>query len=208
MPRLENRRKNLSQIAHKLGMEFQAEDLFDLPAHLGDFRLFRRGRRKRATNILRKQEGLMEYDIRVFDYRYLKWAGKHVKRKSQTVFLIQSNKLGLPEMWMQPETILHKLGELFGATDIDFLRFPKFSGQYRLTGSDEDYIRHHFTDDVLNYFTLSKGWSMEGVGYYLILYKKDQLLHTKEIKKFYRRGIQIYEMLTNEAEKNRLSGLS
>ncbi|MEL6141086.1 MAG: hypothetical protein AAFU67_05665 [Bacteroidota bacterium] len=198
MPQHELRTRQLRGLAHRLGLEFQAEDTYDLPAQLADFRLFRKGSRHRASNIMRKQDELISFDARIFDYRYVKWAGNHVKRYQQTVFFLQSTQLGLPELWLRPETIMHKIGELFGRRDIDFVRFPKFSGQYRLTGEDEIFIRHHFTDEVLNYFTIEKGWSLEGIGYYLILYKKNRLFSPRDIEYFYKKGIEVFRMLADK----------
>ncbi|PHI19523.1 hypothetical protein CEQ90_12555 [Lewinellaceae bacterium SD302] len=195
MPKQDYRSSRLRQTARELGMEFQDTDQYDLTAQLTDFRLFSRGSRKRVSNIMRRQDGLMEFDIRVFDYRYLRWNGNKMKTHQQTVFYLQSTQLGLPEIWLQPESIFHKIGELFGRGDIDFVRFPKFSGQYRLTGDDEVFVRHHFNDEILNYFTVEKGWSMEGVGYFLILYKKDRLMDPKWIKDIYGKGMKVFEML-------------
>ncbi|WP_116106481.1 hypothetical protein [Lewinella sp. IMCC34191] len=188
------REKSLSGLAHRAGFEFSAADDFGLHRYLSDFRLANRGRRRAVSNILRKQDGLMEKDAYIFDYSYQDYGDKHTTR--QTVFFLQSQQLTLPGLDMQPETILHKLGELFGFDDIDFVRFPKFSKQYRLTGDDEDYIRHHFTDDVLNYFTLNKGWSVEGIGYYLIVYKKGMLLPPEEILHLFQRGMTVFKLFS------------
>lgn len=201
-----NRQKALQQLAHQLELDYQAEDVYNLTAQLSDFRLFRKGGSKRVYHILRKQDELMAFDVRIFDYRYLRYAGKRMKRHEQTVFFLHSTQLGLPEIWMQPENILHKIGELLGMEDIDFVRFPKFSGQYRLTGDDEDFVRHHFTDEVLNYFTLEKGWYMEGVGYYLVLYKKDRVLSPKEIGRFYQQGMEVFRMLSDKDAQYKLFG--
>jgi hypothetical protein len=195
MPKHPYRSSHLRKIAYKLGLEYQQEDDYDLTTQLSDFRLFRKGSRKRVSNILRRQDGLMEFDIRIFDYRYLSWNGNKMQQQTQTVFYLQSTQLGLPELWMQPETILHKIGELLGMGDIDFVRFPKFSGNYRLTGEDETFIRHHFSDEVLNYFTLEKGWSLEGVGYFMILYKKGRIMSPEAIEDFYQRGMKVFELL-------------
>lgn len=193
---MEYRRKQLRNLAYRLGFEFSEEDHWGLESHLTDFRLTSRGRRRRISNILRKQDGLMEYNLQIFDYRYLRWNGQNNRPVHQTVFYVESQRLGLPELWMQPETLAHKLGELLGFGDIDFVRFPKFSGQYRLTGEDEEFIRHHFTDDVLNYFTLNKGWSLEGIGYYLLVYKKGILLPPNEIEQLFVRGTEIYNLFS------------
>ncbi len=191
--------RNMSALADKLGFQFYPEDDYGMEIQLQDFRLFSQGRSKSVARIMRKQDGLMDLDVAIFDYSYHIWgsSGKD-DRVHQTVFFLQSAKLGLPELWLQPETIVHKLGELVGFTDIDFVRFPKFSGKYRLTGGDEEYIRHHFNDEVLNYFTMNKGWSMEGIGFYLLVYRKGTLISSAQIEQFFKRGQEVYKMMTDE----------
>lgn len=199
------RQRNLAALARKLNFSFTETDESGLMAQLQDFKLFSEGRNKSIERVLRRQDGLMEFDISIFDYSFQRWGGGSApeSRVHQTVFFLQSGQLGLPELWLQPETLTHKIGELLGFTDIDFVRFPKFSGQYRLTGDDEEYIRHHFSDDVLNYFTLNKGWSMEGLGYYLLFYRKGMLIASEQIEDFYRRGQEVYALMTDkEANKD------
>ena len=194
------RANSLRRLAGKMDMEFQAEDTAGLMAQLRDFRLFQSGRDRTIRNVIRRQDGLLESDLFIFDYSYRAWVGSSSqKHHHQTVFFLQSQRLSLPEMRLQPETLLHKVGELVGLQDIDFVRFPKFSGQYRLTGPDEEYIRHHFNDEVLNYFTLNKGWTVEGLGYYLLFYRKDLLLPPDRITHFYWRGKKVYELLSDKA---------
>lgn len=193
------RQRNLIALAHKLNFSYHEEDDYGLLAQLKDFRLFQEGRNRKVERILRRQDGLMEFDISIFDYSYKKWGNSSGNAtRHQTVFFLQSAKLALPELQMKPETLAHKIGELMGFSDIDFVRYPKFSGQYRLTGGDEDYIRHHFNDDVLNYFTINKGWSMEGLGFYLCFYRKGTLIPTAQIEEFYERGREVYRLLSQE----------
>jgi hypothetical protein len=201
------RQRNLIALANKLNFTFHEEDDYGLLGQLEDFKLFREGRNRKVERILRRQDGLMEFDISIFDYTYKPWASSSSNSTQyQTVFFLQSANLGLPELQMKPETLAHKLGELIGMTDIDFVRYPKFSGQYRLTGEDAEYIRHHFTDEVLNYFTLNKGWSMEGLGFYLIFYRKGTLIPSAQIEEFYRRGLEVYKLMTDENAQNRIFG--
>jgi hypothetical protein len=197
----------MAALADKLEFQFHPEDDYGIEAQLQDFRLFSQGRSKSIDRIMRKQDGLMDFDIAIFDYSYQMWGSSAKdKRVHQTVFFLQSAKLGLPELWLQPETLVHKLGELVGFTDIDFVRFPKFSGNYRLTGGDEEYIRHHFTDEVLNYFTMNKGWSMEGLGFYLLFYRKGTLIPSAQIEQFYKRGQEVYKLMTDEEAQQEIFG--
>lgn len=201
------RQRNLMDLAHKLQFSFRETDEYGLLEQLGDFRLFQEGRKREITRILRQQDEMMAFDISIFDYTFQPWtSSSRSSTRYQTVFFLRSGQLGLPELQLQPETLAHKLGELLGMTDIDFVRYPKFSGQYRLTGTDEAYIRHHFTDEVLHYFTENKGWSMEGLGFYLIFYRKGVLIPSAEIEQFYLRGMQIFRLLTDQAAQQRHFG--
>ncbi|MCP9236087.1 hypothetical protein [Lewinella sp. JB7] len=191
---MDYRQQSLRELAARRAYEYCATDERGLHRQLEDFRLANRGRKQAITNVLRIQQGLLDHDVHIFDYSYQEYAHQHTIY--QTVLFLQSPRLVLPELRLQPETLLHKLGELFGVHDIDFIRYPKFSKQYRLTGEDEDFIRHHFDDDVLNYFTLHKGWSLEGIGYYMILYKQGILLPPEEIESLYRRGLDVSNLFT------------
>ena len=200
------RERSLRQLAHQLGFSYDPGDAYGLAGQLADFRLFSTGRKRQISHLLRRQDGLMDFDINLFDYQYTPYGASKDKAVHQTVFFLQSARLGLPGLRLEPETLLHKMGELFGMQDIDFVRFPKFSGQYRLTGDDEEYIRHHFTDEVLNYFTLRKGWTVEGLGFYLLVYKKGLLLPPGQIESLYRRGTEIYGLLTDEEAQRAIFG--
>lgn len=187
------------RVAHQLKVEYSADDDWGILQQLQDFRLFRRGFRGRIRHVLTQEHGMMESRVQVFDYRYLKWAGKHTKRVQQTVFFLESRKLGLPEFYMQPEHFFHRIGESLGLTkDIDFEESPRFSHNYRLTGEDEGYIRHYFQEPMLRFFAVEKGWTLEGLGFYLVLYKHGKLLPGNTIANLYRKGMDVYGRLSEE----------
>ena len=48
--------------------------------------------------------------------------------------------MNLPTFLLEPENILHKIGEIFGGGDIDFPESPVFSSKYLLKGSDLERI--------------------------------------------------------------------
>ena len=122
--------------AARLGMEFNGSDEWGLKALLRDFELFNKGRRRRFTNVMSKTIGLLNEKIHIFDYQYTRSTGKSATTHYQTVFFIQSKELGLPEMLIYPEHILHKVGELFGMQDIDFNEWPEFSRKFLVQGDE------------------------------------------------------------------------
>jgi hypothetical protein len=96
---------------------------------------------------------------------------------------------------MQPENFFHKIGQKFGLQDIDFEEYPTFSNQYLLRGQDESLIRSTMSKDMLHFFTLEKYWSLEGMNYYFIFYKRNKILPIDQIQKLHKKGLQVFEML-------------
>lgn len=192
----DQRSKVLKKLAYHLSLSYREKATDALLPYLEDFQLFRRGRRKELLNVLEEVHPMLEYRLHLFDYQFYRGRGKHRRIHKQTVFFIRSRKLGLPAFHMRPESILHNLGEwLRLRRDIDFSDFPQFSKQYELQGADEDYIRATMTEEVLHFFTEHKNWHLEGVNYYLILYKKNRLIPASEIKDFLRVGLYLAKIL-------------
>ena len=90
--------------------------------------------------------------------------------------------MGLPEILLQPEDLFQKIAIFFGGQDINFTSHPEFSRNYRLKG-DPDLVQNTFNQDVLNFFTVERDWTMEALNYYLLFYKKKQLIDPQNIKK-------------------------
>ncbi len=191
-----NRAAQLEEVAFDLGMQFQSKDDWGLLRLLKDFHLFKQGSRKRIEHILHQKDGMLESELHIFDYQYTISSGKSSVTYKQTVFFMQSKQLGLPQFLMKPEHFFHRIGEWLNLTkDIDFEEFPQFSKQYWVKSDNEDYLRASVNEPFLKFFTIEKNWQLEGLNYYLLFYKKHELLPPAQIKDFYQKGMKICEML-------------
>lgn len=195
MTSLQKRADAIRQLSYRLDMDYTAGDEWGMMHLLESFHLFKHGRRKRIHNVLFASDQWEETKIHIFDYHYK--ASKN-KRKRQTVLFVKSKDLALPEFFMRPESVFHKIKGLLGFEDIDFEEHPKFSNQYQLTGDDEEWIRDTFNENIIRFFTVERNWSLEGVGYYLILYRKNKLLSPKSIQDFYKKGLAIADAVAVE----------
>lgn len=190
------RASKIRALASHLDMQYFPTDEWGMMALLRDFRLFKRGRKKKIENVMRRVDPMLETEVNIFDYRYTVSNGKSAKTFKQTVYFVRSKNLALPEFLMKPENILHQIGEWLNFTqDIDFEDFPEFSQQYLLQGEDEDYIRHKMTPQVLKYFTVERDWTLEGVNYFMIFYQNRKQMQPNEIRTFYRKGMSVFSML-------------
>ncbi len=190
-----DRGTEIKKIAYDLGLSYRTKDDVGLLNLARDFKLFRIGTSKKITNIMWKDEPDMDPKVRLFDYRYTVSTGNSHQVFKQSVFFIQSKELGLPKFYMQPEHFFHKIGAWLGWDDIDFVSHQQFSDQYHLKGEHEDIIRDTFHPDALQYFTLEKGWHVEGLNYYLIIYRSKKLLKPEQLDIFYRKAMEIYDLL-------------
>lgn len=195
---LSHRAEQLDDIAFQLGMEFNARDEWGLINYLEDFKLFRRGFSKRISNILYRQDEMLNLSTYIFDYRFTISTGNSARVIRQTVFFIESRQLGLPIFYMRPEHIFHRIGEFLGMQDIDFEEYPAFSGNYLLQGDDEDFIRASMDEPFLRFFSVEDKWYLEGINYYLLFYRRGKLLKPEQIREFYTKGLDIYKLLVAE----------
>ena len=193
-----SREGQLRAVAHRLGMTFSPTESYSNRNLLSDFELFRKGRNRIFTNIMQKADEWLENNIEIFDYQFETGRSSSRRRVAQTVFFIRSKTLGLPQFVLKPESFFDKIASYFGKQDIDFERFPKFSGQYLLQSKDEEYIRFKMTDDILHFFSRETGWHMEGVNFFLVLYKKNHRLRANAIPQLYERGMALAEALRDK----------
>jgi hypothetical protein len=166
--RQRRRSEELGRVATDLGFQFAADQIDDVAARFGSLPLFERGRARRARNVITgTHDGT---PVVVMDYRFVVGSGKNRRTRSQTVALFATGR-HLPSFQLGPENVLHKLGQLFGFRDIDFARFPEFSRRYLLRGEDEHAIESVFSPSVLEFFERHPGWSVEGRGRLLAVFR-------------------------------------
>ncbi len=193
------RTEQLNQLANQLKMDFKPIDEWKLSNLLEDFKLFRSGGAHKITNMLMEKDDMETMDFRIFDFAYTVSTGKTTTTIRQTVLYVHSTSLALPQFWMKPENIFHKLGIWLGLQrDINFEAYPEFSKQYFLKSKDEDYVRATMHDLVLRFFTIEKNWYLEGIGYMMLLYRQGVLLEAAQIKELRNKGLKVYNMLLAE----------
>jgi hypothetical protein len=182
------RRKEIGEVASRLGMQYSPEDDGFRRELFFMYPLFQRGHpdARKASNFLRGVRNGM--DVVLFDYSYTTQHGigrgfefkpsgviKNYSRYSQSVAAIRLREKVLPQFEMSPEGLVQKVGALMGMQDIDFESHPEFSRRYRLRGKSEEAVRRVFTPQVLGYFSQAPGWSLEANGEWLVCYRGRQM---------------------------------
>ncbi|MBN1477866.1 hypothetical protein JXA47_14020 [Candidatus Sumerlaeota bacterium] len=157
---MERRRTEaLAAVAEEMGYRFQPEVDKETLTPLSGFRLFSQGHGRRARNLMVGETTSIE--MWCLDYRYTVGSGKNSSTFRQTVVAFFPRGVRLPPFALAPENFFHRIGQAFGARDIDFDEYPVFSKSYLLRGEDEDMVRHVFDDEVIRFFEENLNFNVE-----------------------------------------------
>lgn len=196
--KLDKRFGEFEGCAKKLNWSFKEQDEWGLIKLMLDFKLFKKGHRRKICPLIIMDEGDLEYSC-VFDYSYTISSKNNSRTYRQTVYFRYSKALALPHFVMVPEKWYHRIGTYFGMQDIDFVEYPEFSQHYLLQGSDEDYIRHHFNHpDLIKFFDKQDFYSLEGMNYLMVLYVHNVVLPENQIMQLVRIGNTIHNYLADK----------
>lgn len=190
-----NRTQQLSKLAYDLDMQFYEKEEFGLKSRLNQFQLFQQNGTKQIINLFIKEDQWHTSNIAIFDLKILD-DNDDMEESYQTVFFIDSKELGLPAFYIRPEGFFDRVGKFLRlSSEIEFEEHPEFCKNYWVKGEEESLIKKMVTEDFVRFFTIEKKWQLEGMNYFLIFYQNKRLLHPKEIKDFYKKGIQLFEWI-------------
>ena len=193
----EDRSLAVRQVTDPLGFSFLGEDEFGESRFLRSFKFYREARfRKEVHNLAQRSDPMLESTLSLFDFAWRKPAGNSARWRYQTTFFIRSKQLLLPDFYMRPEHFFDRIGTWLGAQDIDFEEYPKFSRNNLLKGEDEQLVRDLLVSpQFARMFKVNRQWTIEGLGYYLVIYKRHKLLTAGEIRKLLKQGLRLLEIL-------------
>ena len=189
----QKRTEELQAVADSMGLSFSAKADDSFMSAVRHFHLFSQGRSKQALNVMSGSAN--DIDVAVFDYQYTTGGGKSSHTWKQTVVLLRSEMLALPNFTLRPENLFHKIGGALGYQDIDFDTHPTFSREYLLRSKDEQECRETFTVDVLGYYDQRPGLSTEGDGDSLLFFRGSKIVRPDDVPVFLKEGLRVLGLL-------------
>ncbi|MGH9776895.1 MAG: hypothetical protein ACRD5I_00640 [Candidatus Acidiferrales bacterium] len=158
------RRRGLERAAQEMGFSYEANPA--VPETEGFLELPLLKRNTGLSHLMRGSTGTGE--VVIVDVR----TGSGKGATLRTVALHRLARKRLPVFELRPEHFLDKIGSALGFKDINFESNPEFSKRYKLQGADEAAVRELFHAGRLAFFEQQKGWSVEGAGEWLAVYRQ------------------------------------
>ncbi len=191
--RLAVRGTQMQTVANEMGWKYSPTMLWRSIPYANSFHLFTQGTYQRIYHVTYGEaEGVQ---TTVFNYTFSrKWRSGQGSWRSQTVAMFQSDKFNVPVFFLRPSSFRHKLGTVFSAS-ISFPTHAAFSNQYLLSGNDDAGLHKLFNNSALSFFEANPGWSIEGGGGQIFIYREDTLMPPQNVPWFVNEGLRVLSLL-------------
>ncbi len=181
--------EELEQYAKKMGLKFSHRGNPRLRNRLAQFSFMSRFRSS-ITNLIEGNTGKIH--IAIFNVRYKR--GEYTKYRA--FLLLRSKALVCPEFRIEPESFLDKLDAIgIGRRDIDFNKYPEFSGNFLVSSPDEEHFRKFFNVDAIPFFLSHPNLCVEKKLNALLFYLPVECISAEDVEKYISAGIELYNLL-------------
>jgi len=99
-----------------------------------------------------------------------------------SVLIVYGVEAYVPDFTLGRESLLAKLIQSVGYSDIDFDDYPGFSEAYLLKGEKEAEIRKLFNDELITFLEINQGFNMESRNNNILIYKDKALMNRIEME--------------------------
>jgi len=187
------RTKTIRQAASKLGAAYHRGLDVETQAALAEFLLFRE--EWKAKNVLRSDGS--DGEVLLFGHEYVSPSGHaddSIRRTTRRTVAAFRHVSDFSPFLMLPR-FGHRLRALFGSRGVH----ERFVRRYAVRGEDEAAIVELFRPEVLEYFAREGGWSVEGRGHWLLVWRGAKRAAAKDPTDFLRRAERVATVFRESA---------
>lgn len=158
---------------------------------------FYEGKKRKAIKgyLYRKDLKLSSLN-QIFDYYYTSDYGT----TTTTIFMYQCDDLDLPLFSIKPKGGLSKLGNIFSSSEWSEVD-RNFDKEFVVESQDMNEMRMMVTMQFAEVMLRLTGFTLEGNGDFLVLYKKSKKADIVDMDNIYDDGLEILDIIINDYSK-------
>ncbi|MEH6536831.1 MAG: SulP family inorganic anion transporter [Psychroserpens sp.] len=173
---LTKRQENLENIAIDYGLEYSPDKNKEV-GFLNEFLYFKTKQANYVYNELIDKSK----DVKLFDIEFSE--GEFIAKEVIRTSMLHINlNISAPVFSLDRESLIDKVYALAGFSDINFEKHADFSKRFHLVGENQDNIKAFFSDDLVRFFESNPYYHLESNGSSLLIFSKQRIASTKEIK--------------------------
>lgn len=164
-----------------------------LPFDVQYMELFDGKRTKKIKGFLYKRDLRLSALTQIFDYYYINDFGT----KTTSTFLFEVKALELPYFIIKPKSHLSKLGSIFSSTEWSDVN-KDFDDNFTVESEDSNYMRMMITIQFAELMMEMQGFTVEGKGDYLVIYKKNNKIDIVDMDNVYDAGLEMVDIILHD----------
>jgi len=186
---LTRRQTSMESLAKDYNLSYNSKNIHNVD-FLNNFLFFNTKTIDHIYNVLNYNNSTISlFDIEFSEGEFI---AKEVIRT--TMLHIKLNNT-IPEFTLDREGFLEKVYAFAGFKDIPIQNHTDFSNRFRLLGDNEEAIKHFFNDEITHFFECNPYYHVESNGRGLLLFGKERLASTKEIKALFDFGKRLKDVI-------------
>ncbi|MCR4821208.1 MAG: hypothetical protein K5838_08820 [Elusimicrobiales bacterium] len=138
------------------------------------------------------------HDFNVFDYEYITGSNSNTRQYHRYACALcelrRTSGRVYPFFYIEPDSLLYRIENLFNRSDIYFSAYPRFSKIYHVTGPSKERIEAFFTPAVISCLESHPGLEIYYEGNYITICRKG-LLKPPEMEDFEAEAAEIIQAL-------------
>jgi len=164
-----------------------------LPIEVQQMQFFNGKKRKSIKGYLFKKDAELNSFNQIFDYYYSGDYGN----TATTIFLYDSEPLGLPSFIIKPKGGFSKLGSIFSSSEWSNVN-SAFDKAFSVESKDLNYMRMMITIQFAEVLLRLQNFTIEGNGSHLVIYKKNSKVDIVDMDNVYYDGKELLDIIIND----------
>ena len=190
---LTKRQENLETIANGYNLIYNADKNKDV-GFLNQFLFFNTKQINHIYNeLIDETDRFTLFDIEFSEGEFI------AKEVIRTTMLHLELDKPIPAFTLDREGLIEKVYAFAGFKDINILRHEDFSKRFYLIGENETAIQLLFTDELVHFFESNSYYHIESNGTSLLIFSRERLASTKEIKALLDFGKRLRRVINSSA---------
>lgn len=187
---LTRRQNHIEELAKDYGLSYESKK--EKETHFLDkFHFFRTKAIQHIYNKLSTKNSILT----IFDIEFSE--GEFIAKETiRTTMLYITLGKQIPEFTLDREGFLEKVYTFAGFKDIPIQEHSDFNKRFYLLGENEAAIKTFFNDDIIHFFESNPYYHIESNGNSLLIFSKERIASTKEIKTLFDFGKRLKHVVS------------
>jgi MFS superfamily sulfate permease-like transporter len=187
---LTKRQSHIEDFAQDYGLNYSSNKQKEVQ-FLNKFHFFR----TKSIHYIYNQLSTKNSIIKIFDIEFSE--GEFIAKETvRTTMLHMSLREKIPEFTLDREGFLEKVYAFAGFKDIPVHKHNDFNKRFYLLGEDTKAIKSYFNDDIIHFFESNPYYHVESNGNSLLVFSKERLASTKEVKALFDFGKRLKNVIS------------